>query len=98
MTEGWIDKPAKKLKRFPRSKGINIEPFEKLLEKGTYSKPLGLALEKEYGKRITPKEYIRKAETKAGIDIASMGLAQQIIRLNHRINQQIKDETEKHLQ
>lgn len=95
-TDGWIDTPAKK--RFPQPRGVNIEPIEKfLIEKGGYAKPVGLALQKEYGKRISSKEYFRKAQARGGIDATSLGLATQVQRINRRITEQIKEETRKHL-
>lgn len=90
MENGWIDKPIKKLRRTPRSIGIDIEPFEKFLKKGQFSIPLGVALEKEYGKRITSKEYFEKAQAKEGIDILSLGLTKHLQRINKQIKKQIE--------
>lgn len=92
----WLDT---KNKKGCKPRGMNIEPVEKfLIEKGGYAKPIGLALQKEYGKRISTGEYWQKAKEKGGsIEFLSMGLGKQLRRVNHRITEQIKEETRKHL-
>jgi hypothetical protein len=102
MPNGYIDLPERRLtrKKFPKPRGINLEPTEHLLEKDRFFRPIGLALEKEYGKRISEMEFIRKAQTATpahAIDITSLGVAEQAWRINKRINKQIKEETKKHL-
>lgn len=93
MTEqcNWLDK--KKC----RSRGFNIEPIEKfLIEKGGYAKPIGLALQKEYGKRISGKEWFEKGKKESGIDILSLGVTNQLKRINEDLKKKIRKETEKH--
>jgi hypothetical protein len=89
-TNGWIDRPLKRLKRFPRSSGINLVPIEHALKGDRFLRPIGQALKKEYGKRLTPAEYWRKSMTKYGMDSTSLGLSTILIRVNKRLKEQIR--------
>ena len=91
----WLDTKSKTCK--PR--GMNIEPIENfLIKKGGYAKPIGVALKKEYGKRISTMEYWHKTQEKKGdIEFLTLGVGKQLRRVNQDITHQIKNETEKHL-
>lgn len=88
--QAWIDRPIRQLKRFPRSKGMNLVPVEHLLEQDRFLRPIGVAIEKEFGKRLTSKEYLKKAITKDGIDVLSLGLSQEMLRVNNQLKKQIR--------
>jgi len=95
---GFIDSKSKRI----RGTGLNIEPVEKFLikHKGFGGKPIGLALKQEYGKKISMMEFIHKAEWGKDkvFESGSLGLASNLMKVNRRINQQIKKEAHKHLQ
>jgi len=90
----WLDT---KNKHGCKPRGFNIEPFEKLLKKGTYTKRIGVAIEKEYGKRITRNEWTSQHGQPVFVIDAVWQVGLELGRINHRINEQVKQEAKKHL-
>lgn len=94
----WLDS---KSKRGCQPRGLNVEPIEKfLINKGGYAKPIGLAIKKEYGKRISTREWIKKGQIELNHEPAldeAFGMIGNLRRINRDINQQIKKEANKHL-
>ena len=77
-----------------RPRGMDISGVERfLIKKGGYAKPIGVALKKEYGKRISLKEYITKGSMnsggKASFEFDSLGLARNLARINQEIMRDI---------
>ena len=98
MTEecNWLDTKNKSGTCKPR--GFNIEPAEKfLISKGGYAKPIGEAIKKEYGKRLSSGEWTRQhGQPATAMDIVwQAGL--ELGRINKRISKQAKQEVSKHL-
>lgn len=98
--DGYIDRPVSKLRgrHFPKKWGLNIEPAEKFLESAPATRPIGLALEKEFGKRISAKEWEHKV---GGYTIRTegviYGVGKELLRLNKRINKIHQEQIKKHL-
>jgi hypothetical protein len=93
---GWLDSKSKTF----RTKGLDISGIEKALKKDRFLRPIGLATEKEFGKTITQKEYMRKGRTTkgsgfatfgaVGFDALSFGVVPALRRINRRVQQRIK--------
>ena len=98
--DGWLDLPLYRLtpKRIPRARGVNLVPMENLLKHDYFFRPVGLAIQKEYGKRLSLMEYWHKSKVPVGLGkhktqalaFESMGLEGQLRRINKRIKEQIK--------
>jgi len=98
---GWLDLPLYRLtkKRMPRARGINLVPMEKLFKKDFFFRPMGLAIQKEFGKRLSVREYMQKAEIvqfgsfgkpyrKKAFPFESMGLQGILMKLNRQLVKQ----------
>jgi hypothetical protein len=84
----WL---GSKQKKFPQPRGLNIEPVEKLLDKGKFSAPLGHALEKEYGKRISTHEWVKKGDLGGILGFEGVfGMVNNIRAVNRRLLKSIK--------
>jgi hypothetical protein len=68
-----------------RRKGVDISGVTKFLKGNKYLRPIGDALSKEYGKRISLKEYIRKGSDKGKFEYTGFGMMMAVRRLNKRV-------------
>ena len=99
MSKGIIDYPAAKIKgKLSHRRGFNIKPLETAMERDKYLRPLGLALEKEFGSRISDKEIEHKlgAYTMRS-DGFIFSVGKELWRLNKRINKMHQQQVNKHL-
>ena len=96
--EGWLDLPLYRFspKRFPKPRGMNLVPMERLLKHDYFFHPVGLAIQKEFGKRLSFREYMEKSKVAVGkkgkaFPFDSMGMQGILTRLNRRIKKQMKN-------
>ena len=87
----WLDT---KNKKGCKPRGLNIEGVEKfLIKKGGYAKPIGRAIKEEYGKTLTQKEWLTKGSRKIdgdmAFDVTSLGLAENLMKVNNEIKEDI---------